>query len=201
MYEARQNKERVSRRIETGSSRALQSGKLEDRRNKYFIKQYYRPDGAPPATSYELEQKTAALNAMKATKLNPNQYFHCTTKRGYATIGNIKSINPQYGGKGGAGAALGGPLGLIFQNSDRGFSFASSDPVVVAEYFELNLAKAIKTNDLGWLPVVLIVSDFGYAEEDPQQVNAVKSNYGFAVDKRIYTGSFPVPVDPVSADL
>lgn len=190
MYEARQNKEKVSRRIDSGDYRLKQKIKIEDGRKNFVIKQCYRPVNSPPATQYELVQKNAALNAMQAIRLNPNQYFHCTTKRGYANIGNIKSINPQYGGQGGAGTALGGRLGAFFQQNDRGFSFASNAPLVVAEYFELNLAKAIQNNDPGWLPVILIVSDFGYAQDDPQQINAVKSNYGFAVDKRIYTGSF-----------
>lgn len=190
MYEARQRKEKVSRRIDSGRG-VRQKIKIEDGRKNFVIKQCYRPVNSPPATPNELEQKNAALKAMQnlAIGLNPNQYFHCTTKRGYTTIGNVKSINPQYGGQGGAGAALGGTLGAIFQQNDRGFSFASRDPNVVAEYFELNLAKAIQNIDPGWLPVVLIVSDFGYAQNDPQQINAVKSSYGFAVDKRIYTGS------------
>lgn len=190
MYEARQNKEIVSRRIDSISGGMRQKVKIEDRRKNNTIKQRYRPIGSPLPTPYESREKNAALNAMLTIRLNPNQYFHCTTKRGYATIGNIKSINPQYGGQGGAGAALGGTLGAQFQQNDRGYSFASRDPSVVAEYFELNFAKAIQNNDPDWLPVVLIVSDFGYAQDDPQQINAVKSNYGFTVDKRIYTGSF-----------
>lgn len=49
MYEARQRKEKVSRRIDAGRG-VRQKIKIEDGRKNFVIKQCYRPVNSPPAT-------------------------------------------------------------------------------------------------------------------------------------------------------
>lgn len=171
----------------TKQQKPQQSRVIQNVSNNQVFTQFYRPEGVRNSF-LQIIQKRNVIKALKQVQLKDNQYFHCTTKKGYKNIGNIKAILPKYGGTGGAGEAIGGKTGEYFQEIDKGYSFASKSPEVIAEYFELNLAKAIMNKDIGWIPVVLIVSDLSQSILDTNEDYAIKSSYGFAVDKRIYTG-------------
>lgn len=155
--------------------------------SKNFI-QLYRPDGAPPITREELALKHEAIMKMASVPLEANQYFHCTTTSNYMKdygIMDDSKIRSVFGGKRGADEAVGGAFGAALQRQDRGFAFASRDPLVISEYYELHLARSIIEENPALRPIILVVTPRGAWEDDPAQRGAIRTQHSFDVVKRI----------------